>query len=163
MKRKSSGSISPRAVGKEKFKKAQSGEMSADKQSNNNIAAFINTKEVTNEIIRNEIMKRKNEEELIRQAPSVKPNLLAMTFSSSSSDTSYSSSSESSSESEYEIEEIYQLKEWVPPDYFKNSPSDVTVTDVTVNNCMITMIESRTAAGFFKKQMRIEADPCIFK
>jgi len=159
MKRKSSGSISPRAVGKEKSKKAQSGEMSANKQSNNNTVGFINTKEVTNAIIRNEIMKRKNEE----VQPPQKPNLLAMTFSSSSSDTSYSSSSESSSESEYEIEEIYQLKEWVPPDYFKNSPSDVTVTDVTVNNCMITMIESRTAAGFFKKQMRIEADPCIFK
>ena len=60
-----------------------------------------------------------------------------MTFSSLSSDTSFYSSSESSSESEYEIEEIYQLKEWVPPDYFKNRPSDVTVTDVTVNNCMV--------------------------
>ena len=62
--------------------------------------------------------------------------------------------------------------------YLYDLPSNVTVTDVTVNNCMVredgwtqifpflfqvTMIESRTAAGFFKKQMRIEADPCIFK
>jgi len=163
MKRKSSGSISDKAIGKEKSKNAHTGEMSPNKQSNNNTMTFINTKEVTNEIIRNEIMKRKNEEDVLRNAPSVKPNMSAMTFSSSSSDTSYSSSSESSSESEYEIEEIYQLKEWIPPDFFKNRPNDVTVTDVTVNNCMVTMIESRTASGFFKKQMRIEADPCIFK
>ena len=80
MKRESSGSISPRAVGKEKSKMAQSGEMSANKQSNNNTVAFINTKEVTNEIIRKEIMKRKNEEELIRNKPSVVRNIFELTY-----------------------------------------------------------------------------------
>merc|ERR1712083_1210828 len=95
----------------------------------------INTKEVTNEIIRNEIMKRKSEEQNLKHEPSRKPNMIPRTFSSSDTSSPSSSESSSESESEYEIEEIYQLKEWFPPDYFKNGPSDITVTDVTVDNC----------------------------
>ena len=75
MKRKSSGSISHKAIGKEKSKNAHTREMSPNKQSNNNTMTFINTKEVTNEIIRNEIMKRKNEEDVLRNAPSVVRNI----------------------------------------------------------------------------------------
>lgn len=163
MKRKSSGSISPRGVVKDQAKKGQPGDLQPQKSaSNNNTMSFINTKTVTNEIIRNEIMKRKSEELNLKQNSVLKPSLVTMTFSSSESSDPPSSESSSESESEYEIEEIYQLKEWFPPDYWRAAHEDVTVTDVTVNNCMVTMIESRTSAGFFKKQMRIEADPSDF-
>ena len=108
-------------------------------------------------------------------------NSMSMSFSSSDTSEPASSDSSSESESEYEVEEIFQLKEWFPPDYGGHAQNNLTVTDVTVNNCtvsndilsllnqeyvfflnQVTMIESRTSDGFFKKQMRIEADPHIF-
>ena len=68
MKRKSSGSISPRGVVKDQAKKGQPGDLQPQKSaSNNNTMSFINTKTVTNEIIRNEIMKRKSEELNLKQ------------------------------------------------------------------------------------------------
>jgi len=81
----------------------------------------------------------------------------------SSSPLSESSSGE---ESEYEIEEIYQLTEWYPPDHWRSKEpinENVSVTDVTVNNKTVTMVESRTSDGFFQKEMRLEAEPSDFR
>jgi len=164
MKRKSSGSISPRGVQKDKITEAKSGDIQPDKSAaNNNTLGFLSTKAVTNEIIRNEIKKRKSEEQNLKPEKTTTSNSMSMSFSSSDTSDPASSDSSSESESEYEVEEIFQLKEWFPPDYGGHAGGhDVTVTDVTVNNCTVTMIESRTSDGFFKKQMRIEADPHIF-
>merc|ERR1719264_210391 len=74
-----------------------------------------------------------------------------MTSSSSSSSSSEGSSSE---DSEYEIQEIYQLKEWFPPDLknpAKTGPSS------------LTLIQSRSSTGMGIREMRIEADPGEFK
>ena len=59
---------------------------------------------------------------------------LPVSFTSSESSGPSTSESSSESDSEYEIEEIYQLKEWFPPDHWKAENDNVTVTDVTVNN-----------------------------
>ena len=68
MKRKSSGSISPRGVQKDKRTNAKSEEIQPDKSTaNNNTLGFMSTKAVTNEIIRNEIKKRKSEEQNLKQ------------------------------------------------------------------------------------------------
>merc|ERR1712106_530722 len=164
MKRKSSGSISPRGGPKDKRTNAKSEEIQPDKSTaNNNTLGFMSTKAVTNEIIRNEIKKRKSEEQNLKQEKTTTSNSMSMSFSSSDTSEPASSDSSSESESEYEVEEIFQLKEWFPPDYGGHAVGHgVTVTDDTVNNCTVTMIESRTSDGFFKKQMRIEADPHIF-
>ena len=57
------------------------------------------------------------------------------------------------SDSEYEIEEVIELREWYPPDYWKSaipeSERKVYFTDVTVNDLTVTMTESRTREGFF--------------
>ena len=45
-----------------------------------------------------------------------------------------------------------------PRDSLTNSPLNLVKSSVF----QVTMIESRTSAGFFKKQMRIEADPSDF-
>jgi len=81
----------------------------------------------------------------------------------SSSPASESSSGE---ESEYEIEEIYQLTEWYPPDHWRSREpinENISVTDVTVNNKTVTMVESRTSDGFFQKEMRLECEPSDFR
>jgi len=79
----------------------------------------------------------------------------SMTSSSSSSSGSSSSSDSSSSEdSEYEIQEIYQLKEWFPPD-LKNPTKTGTSS--------LTLIQSRSSTGMGIREMRIEADPGEFK
>ena len=59
---------------------------------------------------------------------------LPVSFTSSDSSGPSTSESSSDSDSEYEIEEIYQLKEWFPPDHRKAGDGNITVTDVTVNN-----------------------------
>ena len=64
--------------------------------------------------------------------------MVTLAFSSSETSDPSSSESASESESEYEIEEIYQLKEWYPPDYWKAAHENITVTDVTVNNCTVS-------------------------
>lgn len=86
--------------------------------------------------------------------------LPASTMTSSSSGSSSGSSSSSSSEgsssedSEYEIQEIYQLKEWFPPD-LKNPAKTGTSS--------LTLIQSRSSTGMGIREMRIEADPGEFK
>ena len=70
MKRKPSESVSLIAIGQDK--KGQPVGMSSDLEPhksavNNNTFTFKNTKTVTNEIIRNEIIKRKSEEQNIKQ------------------------------------------------------------------------------------------------
>lgn len=61
---------------------------------------------------------------------------------------------ESSSDSEYETEEVYELREWYPPDFWRAKDQDnanrVCQTDVTANNLTVTMLESRVCDGFFK-------------
>jgi len=133
--------------------KSESNDLLTEKTLVNN-NTFKNTKQVTNAIIQKEIQKRKIEEDKIKPKPAGVSSLITVAFSSSdnSDHSSSESSSDSESESEYEIEEIYQLKEWFPPDYWRAAHENVTVTDVTVNSCMVTMIESRTATGFFKKK-----------
>ena len=90
------------------------------------------------------------------------------------------------SDSEYETEEVYELREWYPPDFWKsnnfidNKTSNLNhirnnkgndnigeddkeeninnnkvtkpfcLTDVTVDDLTITMMESQTEKGFFK-------------
>ena len=89
------------------------------------------------------------------------------------------------SDSEYETEEVYELREWYPPDFWKSNhfvdntlsnlnhlrnkeegkegnnnnnndnkkkkkKQDVCLTDVTVDDLTITMMESQTEKGFFK-------------
>ena len=86
------------------------------------------------------------------------------------------------SDSEYETEEVYELREWYPPDFWKsnhfvdkltsnlnhlrnkaeegkegnnnnnnnNNKKKVCLTDVTVDDLTITMMESQTEKGFFK-------------
>ena len=101
------------------------------------------------------------------------------------------------SDSEYETEEVYELSEWYPPDFWKsnqfmetlnqqvddalsggtsnlnhlrnakedgnddnknnvnnnnndNKKKDICLTDVTVDDITITMMESQTEKGFFK-------------
>ena len=59
-----------------------------------------------------------------------------------------------SSDSEYETEEVYELREWYPPDFWRAKDQDsanrVCQTDVTANNLTVTMLESRVCDGFFK-------------
>ena len=78
-----------------------------------------------------------------------------------------------------QIEEIYQLKEWCPSDHRKAENGNITVADITVNNqtvsnthdilscspklIQVTLVESRTSTGVFRKEMRIEADASDFK
>ena len=80
------------------------------------------------------------------------------------------------SDSEYETEEVYELREWYPPDFWKsstfndvdnannstqniknlnylNKKSDkdqICLTDVTVNDLTVTMFESHSDQGLFK-------------
>ena len=59
-----------------------------------------------------------------------------------------------SDDSEYETEEVYELREWYPPDFWRAKDQDnanrVCQTDVTANNLTVTMLESRVCDGFFK-------------
>lgn len=88
------------------------------------------------------------------------------------------------SDSEYETEEVYELREWYPPDYWKSnhfvdsfshsnlnhlrrqgqekegeqgnnnnnkSRKQIYLTDVTVDDLTITMMETQSEQGFFKK------------
>ena len=61
---------------------------------------------------------------------------------------------ESDSDSEYETEEVYELREWYPPDFWRAKDQDnanrICQTDVTANNLTVTMLESRVCDGFFK-------------
>ena len=56
------------------------------------------------------------------------------------------------SDSEYEFEEIVELCEWYPPDFWKSkskSANKIRLTDVTVNDLTVTMRESKSGSGFF--------------
>ena len=56
------------------------------------------------------------------------------------------------SDYEYETEEIIELREWYPPDYWKSSLNqEISLTDVTVNDFTVTLTESRRSEGFFKE------------
>lgn len=59
----------------------------------------------------------------------------------------------SDSDSEYETEEVYELCEWFPPDFWRSKvEAEPTVcTDVTVDQITVTMVESRTRDGFFRQ------------
>ena len=81
-------------------------------------------------------------------------SLTPATFTSSSSGSSSTNSSSSSEDSEYEIQEIYQLKEWFPP--------DLTSKPKKSANSSLTLIQSRSSTGPVR-EMRIEADPAEFK
>ena len=59
------------------------------------------------------------------------------------------------SDSEYEFEEIVELCEWYPPDFWRANLSDndqekIRLTDVTVDEMTVTMRESKDVKGFFK-------------
>ena len=69
-----------------------------------------------------------------------------MSFTSSESSDPSSSESSSESDSEYEIEEIYQLKEWFPPDLWQTETDNPTITDVTVNNHTVSIHNMRLGA-----------------
>ena len=86
--------------------------------------------------------------------------LPAATFTSSSSSSASSTSSSSSDgsssdDSEYEIQEIYQLKEWFPPD-LNRKPTKPEMSS-------LTLIQSKSSNGLSLREMRIEADPMDFK
>ena len=61
------------------------------------------------------------------------------------------------SDSEYEIEEVIELCEWYPPDFWKAGldPKErpVRLTDVTVEEVTVTLRESKSREGFFKKDI----------
>ena len=61
---------------------------------------------------------------------------------------------ETTDDSEYEIEEVYELREWYPPDFWRSKDQDnndrVCQTDVTADDLTVTMLESRVSDGFFK-------------
>jgi len=80
---------------------------------------------------------------------------LTSSSSSSSSGSSSTSDATSSEDSEYEIQEIYQLKEWFPPDLTKQPAKTGTSS--------LTLIQSRSSTGKGIREMRIEADPGEFK
>jgi len=128
---------------------------------------FTNAKKATNDIIQNEILKkeilkRKSEEMNLKAKSPIPERTLPISFTSSESSGPSSSDSSSESDSEYEIEEIYQLKEWFPPDHWKADNGNLTAAQITVNNHTVTLVESRTSTGLFRKEMRIEADPSDF-
>merc|ERR1712156_818649 len=75
--------------------------------------------------------------------------------SSSGSSTTSSSDGSCSEDSEYEIQEIYQLKEWYPP--------DLNVNPHKTEKSSLTLIQSKSSTGMEIKEMRIEADPVDFK
>jgi hypothetical protein len=67
------------------------------------------------------------------------------------------------SDSEYEYEEIVELCEWYPPDFWRSNlkpgeedeRSRVQLTDVTVDQLTVTMKESTCGgAGFFTKSLQ---------
>jgi len=133
---------------------------------NNNPFTFTSAKKATNdiiqnEILQNEILKRKSEEMNLKSTSAMPLKSLPVSFTSSESSDPSTSESSSESDSEYEIEEIYQLKEWFPPDLAEND--NPTITDVTVHNHTVTLVESRTSTGIFQKEMRIAADPNDFR
>lgn len=61
---------------------------------------------------------------------------------------------ETTDDSDYEIEEVYELREWYPPDFWRSKDQDnddrVCQTDVTADDLTVTMLESRVSDGFFK-------------
>ena len=61
---------------------------------------------------------------------------------------------ETTDDSDYEVEEVYELREWYPPDFWRSKDQDkndrVCQTDVTADNLTVTMLESRVSDGFFK-------------
>ena len=61
---------------------------------------------------------------------------------------------ETTDDSDYEIEEVYELREWYPPDFWRAKDQDkddrVCQTDVTADNLTVTMLESSVSDGFFK-------------
>jgi len=123
-----------------------------------------------NEILKNEIAKRKSEELSSQpRVPKVKPSATKGSAGESTGPSSSSSSdSDGDEESEYEIEEIYQLQEWYPPDHWRSGATAGSggpggTMEVTANNCTVTMVESRSSNGFLMKEMRIEADPSDFR
>lgn len=107
--------------------------------------------------IAQEILNRKKEEMNVQTPKVVVAPLRLADSAGESSSPSTDSSSTSDEDSEYEIEEIYQLKEWYPPDHWRSSGDNQQAAKTTV-----TMVESRSSSGFFKKEMRIEADPSDF-
>merc|ERR1711884_697746 len=156
----SSSSVSPRSP---RSPRSAEEKRSPDRKNTNNYSnpfSFTHAKKATNdiiqnEILKNEILKRKSEELSQKNGSTVKDGRKSMSYSSSSESCS-SSQSESSSEedSEYEIHEVYQLKEWFPPD-LANKPDQA--------DSMLTLIQSRSSTGLTIKEMRIEADPNEFK
>ena len=90
-----------------------------------------------------------------RPLPSTLPASFTSSSSSSNSSSSSSSDASSSEDSEYEIQEIFQLKEWFPPDFNRKSSKN--------NLSSLTLIQSRSSNGIGMKEMRIEADPIEFK
>jgi len=169
MKRKSdestSSSLSPRSISPSK----------SHSPSKSSAFSFSSTKKATNDIIKNEILKneiaKRKSEELSSQprVPKVKPPVTKGSAGESTGPSSSSSSEDDADEeSEYEIEEIYQLQEWYPPDHWRSgagagSGGPGGTMEVTSNNCTVTMVESRSSNGFLMKEMRIEADPSDFR
>ena len=63
------------------------------------------------------------------------------------------------SDSEYETEEVYELQEWYPPDFYRAPENDenkvasnktIFLTDVTVDDVTITLLESNSQEKLFK-------------
>ena len=61
------------------------------------------------------------------------------------------------SDSEYETEEVYELQEWYPPDFWrapeneaKKKSKTICLTDVTVDDVTITLLESNSQDRLFK-------------
>jgi len=142
----SGGSVSPRTNDDKK---------SPERKNFTNPFSFTQAKKATNEILKNEILKRKTEELNQKKKSSLLDKRSRSVFSSSTSESSSNSSGSSGEESDYEIHEVYQLKEWFPPDLASKPSSS------SDNN--LTLVQSRTSSGVTLREMRIEADPSEFK
>merc|ERR1712079_789599 len=142
-------SVSPRSI-------EDSNKKSPEMNKITNPFSFTQAKKATNEILKNEILKRKTEELNQKKKSSLLDKRSRSVFSSSTSESSSNSSGSSGEESDYEIHEVYQLKEWFPPD-LASKPSSSS----SDNN--LTLVQSRTSSGVTLREMRIEADPSEFK
>jgi len=137
------------------FMKRKSDENKNDSHKRSNPFTFKDTKKIAAEIL-----ERKKEE--MKLTPAIAKQKLGGRKTDSAGESSEpSTDSSTEDESEYEIEEIYQLKEWYPPDHWKSASQNGNLPEVNTNT--VTMIESRTSSGSLTKEMRLEADASEFK
>ncbi|XP_023332064.1 polycomb group protein Pc [Eurytemora carolleeae] len=136
------------------FVKRKSDENKMETHKRSNPFTFKDTKKIAQEIL------ERKKEEMNLSTPISKLTIGNRKSDSAGESSGPSTDSSTDEDSEYEIEDIYQLKEWYPPDHWKSRPENMSQD---TNRNTVTMVESRSSSGFFKKEMRIESDASEFK